>query len=208
MNRVLFALLPLAALVASSACSSGGDDSAAGVRTGGNFVVLKTEPLNNGRLFLNDPIRIDFSNPVDLDSANLDSVSFQVLDQNGNALAEQPAGRFELDRSPGDSDVGRRLLFIPRFPTNDTYDDGGFRPGRTYLVQLVGGDRHNGTALRDRNGKGLAQPISFQFGTADGTTPAQLFRNRAAGGPRRVAFDILPATPGEGVPLNKLGSPP
>src|SRR5580765_2508653 len=163
MNRLFNArLLSLAAMaLLGVACSGGGSTSGAGF--GGNFIVLKTEPLNNGRLFLNDPIRFDFSLPVDVTSADLNTVSFQVFDQNGAPLTEQPTGSFEIDTSPGDLTPGRRLLFVPRFPTNDTFSNGGFRPGRTYLVRLVGGDRHNGTVLRATNGKPLAVPISFSF---------------------------------------------
>src|SRR5262245_29342669 len=84
--------LLVAAAFSASACNSGGSPAGGGVS--GKFLVLATEPITNGRLFLNDPIRIDFTHPVDLSSADLTTVSFQVLDQNGNALAEQPAGRF------------------------------------------------------------------------------------------------------------------
>ncbi len=200
----------LAALcaLALTGCSGGGDATTGAIKTGGDFLVLSTEPINNGQLFLNEPIRIDFSSNVDLSSADLNTVSFQVLDQNGNPLAEQPTGRFALDRSPADTAVGRRLLFIPRFPTNNTYDNGGFRPGRTYLVQLIGGDRINQTVLRATNGKALAVPLTFRFATADGTTPAQLFRDTRAGGPTRVDFQITPAPDAQGVVLNKFGAPP
>ncbi len=200
--RVL-SLLVLASLPIG--CSGGGD-TFGDASVGGNFLVLGTEPLNNGRLYLNDPIRLDFSNPVDLSTADLNTVSFQVFDQNGNTVQEQPTGTFQIDRSPGDDKVGRRLLFVPRFPTNDTYDNGGFRPGRTYLVSLVGGERRNGTVLRDVNGRGLLAPVTFRFSTADGTSPAELFRNRVAGGPRKVEFSVSPSSAG-GVGLNKFGSP-
>src|SRR5690606_5019572 len=89
------------------------------------------------------------------------------------------------------------------FPTNDTYDNGGFRPGRRYVVQLVGGNVRNRTVLRDRNGKPLAQPASFEFTTADGTTPSQLFRDTRPGGPRRVGFEVTPVSAG-GVALNEF----
>lgn len=199
-----FSLLAAAALLAG--CSGGG--STGDVRTGGQFVVLSTEPSDNAQLFLNDAIRVDFSNPVDFDSVDLSTFSFQVLDQLGNTVAEPVAGRFEIGTSPGDAEPGRRLLFIPRLPTNDLYTNGGFRPGRTYRVELVGGNRVNGTVLRDRNGRALAQPRTFQFTTSDGTTPAQLFRNTAPGGPRRAAFEVTPTPDATGVVLNKLGSPP
>jgi hypothetical protein len=207
MNRVNLArLLSLAAFAVAAGCSGGG--STAGVISGGDFVVLKTEPSDNATLFLNDPIRIDFSSNVDLDSVDLTTFSFQVLDQVGNTVAEPVAGKFELSTSPGDAAAGRRLLFVPRLPTNDLYDNGGFRPGRTYVTQLVGGNQVNGTVLRNQIGKALAQPRSFRFVTADGTTPAQLFRNTLPGGPRRVGFEVTPTPDQTGVVLNKLGLPP
>ncbi|MBM4061590.1 MAG: hypothetical protein FJ265_10925, partial [Planctomycetes bacterium] len=201
-----FSLTVLATLVA---CSGGGDSDSGSIKTGGNFQVLQTDPVTNGRLYLNDPIQIDFSNPVDLDTADLSTVSFQVFDQLGNPVTEQVAGDFSLARSPGDAEVGRRLRFVPRFPTNDTYDNGGFRPGRTYYVQLVGGNRLNGTVLRDTSGRGLVAPVSFRFSTAEGTAPAQLFRNSAAGGPRRAGLGFTPQRdPALTLILNKLGQPP
>lgn len=199
-------LFSLAIFVAAAACGGGGDDSAE-VKTGGDFIVLKTQPSDNGTLFLNDAIQIDFSQPVDLASVNLTTFTFEVRDQIGNVVAEPVAGRFDLATSPGDAEVGRRLRFLPKLPTNDLFTNGGFRPGRTYTVQLVGGATTNGTVLRDQRGKGLAQPISFRFSTADGTTPGQLFRNPAAGGPRRTGFEITPTPDQTGVVLNKLGLP-
>ena len=208
MNRVTYArLLPLATIATFAACSGGGGGATAGLSTGGEFVVLKTEPSDNGTLFLNDAIRIDFSNKVNLDSVDLTTFSFVVKDQLGNAVAEPVAGNFSLGASPGDEAVGRRLLFSPRLPTDDLFTTGGFRPGRTYEVQLVGGSRVNGTVLTDQGGRPLAQLRTFRFSTADGTSPSQLFRNVAPGGPRRVALEITPTPDASGVVLNKLGSP-
>ncbi|MGK0201489.1 MAG: hypothetical protein ACI9S9_000547 [Planctomycetota bacterium] len=199
-------LFSLAALAVFASCSGSGS-STGDIKTGGDFVVLSTEPIDNAQLFLNDPISIDFSNPVDLDSVDLTTFSFQVFDQIGNAVAEPVAGFFQLATSPGDTDVGRRLQFVPVLPTNDLFTNGGFRPGRSYQVQLVGGNRINGTVLRDTGGKALAVPRSFQFSTADGTTPGALFSNTLAGGPRRVGFEITPTPDTTGVVLNKLGGP-
>ncbi len=183
---------------------SGGSSSPGSVVAGGDFIVLRTEPANNGKLFLNESIRIDFSNNVDLKSADLNTISFQVFDLNGVALSEQPQGAFELAASTGDDSVGRQLRFSPRFPTNDTYDNGGFRPGRRYVVQLVGGESRNGTVLTDTNGKGLTQPVTFEFTTSDGSTPSQLFRDTLPGGPRRVGFEVSPID-ASGVGLSHLG---
>jgi len=207
MIRATYARLVPLALLAVAACSGGGSDSASS-RTGGDFLVLKTEPSDNGTLFLNDPIRIDFSNQVELGSVDLNTFSFQVLDQVGNTVAEPVAGEFQLGTSPGDSAAGRRLLFVPRLPTNDLYTNGGFRPGRTYVVQLVGGSVVNQTMLRDANGRGLSRPRTFRFSTADGGSPSQLFRNTAQGGPRRVGLELSPTADASGAILNKVGAPP
>lgn len=199
-------LFSLATLAVFTGCSGSGS-STGDIRTGGDFIVLSTEPSDNAQLFLNDPISIDFSNPVDLSSVNLTTFSFQVFDQIGNPVAEPVAGSFQLAASPGDTEIGRRLQFVPVLPTNDLYTNGGFRPGRTYQVQLVGGNVNNGTVLRDTGGKSLAVPRSFRFSTADGTTPGQLFSNTLAGGPRRAGFEITPTPDTTGVVLNKLGGP-
>lgn len=189
-----------------SGCSGGSDTG--DLLTGGDFVVLSTQPETNGQLFLNDPIRIDFSTGIDLDSVDLTTFSFQVFDQLGNPLQENVSGIFRIGTSPGDAAPGRRLEFVPVFPTNDTFDNGGFKPGRTYNVQLVGGDRINGTVLRDVAGRALLQPVSFQFRTAEGTTPAQLFRNTLPGGPRRTGLDVTPRAEDGAVVLNRFGAPP
>ncbi|MEC9047366.1 MAG: Ig-like domain-containing protein [Planctomycetota bacterium] len=200
-------LFSLAALVALTSCG-GGSSGAGGNNTGGDFVVLSTEPSDNGQLFLNDPIRIDFSNPVDLGSVDLTTFGFQVFDQVGTPIAEPVAGEFMLGTSPGDSAPGRRLMFVPVLPTNNLYTNGGFRPGRTYQVQLVGGNVNNGTVILDQSGQGLTLPRTFSFATADGTTPSALFRNTAPGGPRRAAFEVSPTPDTDGVVLNKLGAAP
>jgi hypothetical protein len=194
----------LASILCLASCSGGGGDPNSIKGTSGDFVVLRTEPQNNGKLFLNEPIRIDFSNPVDLGTANLTTVSLQVFDIAGNPLQEQTSGEFRIATAAGDAEPGRRLEFVPKFPTNDTYDNGGFRPGRRYVVQLVRGDQRSTNVLEDVRGKPLANPVSFQFQTAEGTTPSQLFRDTKVGGPRRVGFTIAPADQ-RGVALNLLG---
>ncbi|MBK8976500.1 MAG: hypothetical protein IPM29_11335 [Planctomycetes bacterium] len=201
------AWLPAAGLLALLVGCDGG--SPTGVRgTSGDFLVLRTTPPNNGRLYLNEPIRLDMSNRVDLSTADLNTVSFQVFDLNGTPLTERPAGTFSLARSAGDTEVGRQLVFSPRFPTNNTYDNGGFKPGRIYVVQLVEGNARSGTVLRDVNGRGLATPVTFEFRTADGTTPTQLFSDTRAGGPRLTSFEVTPLNTNGTVPLNRFSQEP
>ncbi len=208
MNLRVPRLITLAgALAVLAGCSGGGGNTDSVPGTSGDFLVLRTTPPNNGKLFLNEPIRMDFSNRVDLSTADLNTVAFQVFDLNGNPLTERPAGTFSVGRSAGDDEAGRQLVFTPRFPTNNTFTDGGFKPGRLYVVQLVAGSSRNNTTLRDVNGRPLSQPVTFEFRTADGTTPSQLFSDTRAGGPRRVSFQVSPQEGGE-VALNRFSQEP
>jgi hypothetical protein len=183
----------LAALLATlCACSSGRRTGES--RTGGEFEFLRVTPPPNSTLFLNDPLQFDFSSDVDPASADLNSVTIDVFDLLGNPLPERAKGTFRVVASAGDDAPGRRLEFVPLLPTNDAYDDGGFRPGRRYVVQLVGGDRRTGTVLVSKTGRPLNNPTSFAYVTVEGTTPAQLFRNTRPGGPRRAGFEVRPAS--------------
>jgi hypothetical protein len=200
------ALFPILCLAACSGAGSGGPAGEA--TAGGDFVVRNTTPGNGGRVFLNDPICIDFSHPVDLGSANLATVGFQALDLQGNPASEVVSGNFRLATSPGDAEPGRRLQFVPSYATDNDYSNGGLRANRRYLVQLVGGDAHNGTVLRDRRGRALRTPVTFQFTTVEGSWPAQLFRNPKSGGPARTGFEVTTTTDLDNVPLNLFGAPP
>ncbi len=194
-------------LTATVLCACSGGGGAAADAAGGDFVAEKTDPVNGAILFLNDAVSVDFSAPVDLDSASLTTMSFQVFDQNGSALQELVTGNFNLATRPGDAEPGRRLQFVPSFPTNNTFSDGGFRAGRGYLVSLVGGNSPS-TVLRSSTGKQLALPLTFRFSTRDGTQPAQLFRNPQTGGPARVGLEVTTATDLQNVPLALFGAPP
>ncbi|HEB51777.1 MAG TPA: hypothetical protein ENI87_00840, partial [bacterium] len=205
--------LPLGlSLLAFGACSGGGASiGSAGNnsgKTGGDFVVVRTEPVNGATIFLNDPVNIDFTTEIDLDSATLTTMTFQALDQQGDPVPELVVGTFTIGTAPGDATPGRRLQFVPRFATNNDYSNGGFRAGRQYLVQLVGGQANNNTVLRDINGRALAQPLTFQFATREGSQPAQLFRNPKAGGPTRTGLSVSTAADLADVPLGLFGAPP
>lgn len=191
-TRIGSAVVSLGLLLAGCGGGGGGASDLSGAS--GNFTLLRVTPPNNASLFLNDAIQFDFSTPVDLTTADLNSVSFNVFDLTGTALGEQPRGFFRVTASPGDATAGRRLEFVPLLPTDDGYTNGGFKPGRRYVVQLVGGDRRNGVVLRDVRGRTLSAPISFSFTTVDGSSAGELFRNTRQGGPRRAGFEVLPST--------------
>ncbi|MFN9706569.1 MAG: Ig-like domain-containing protein [Planctomycetota bacterium] len=200
-------LATLATLAALAACS-GGSSSAVNANTSdGDFRLVRTDPVNGQSVYLNDPLRMDFSEPVDLDSATLTTVSFQAIDALGNPVTDLVTGRFLRERSAGDAEVGRRLLFVPTFATNNAFDNGGFRAGRSYSVQLVGGTTST-TVLRSTTGRKLETPATFQFTTREGTQPAQIFRNPRPGGPRRADFAVSTATDLNNVPLGLFGAPP
>ena len=204
-------LLSLATLVALSACSGSGGGGSGDARAGGDFAVRGTDPVNGASVFLNDPISVDFTTNVDLDSAGLGTMTFTALNQLGQPLSELVSGNFMLARSPGDAADGRRLQFVPRLASNNAYDNGGLRSGRTYLVSLVGGSTTNNTVLRDTRGKPLVQPVTFSFSTREGTQPAQLYRNPKSGGPARAGaagLEVTTASNLEAVPLGLFGAPP
>jgi hypothetical protein len=200
-------LVSLATIAAVAGCSGGSSTAVNANSAGGDFVLVRTDPVNGQSIYLNDPLRLDFSEPVDVDSATLTTVSFQAVDALGNPVTDLVTGRFLRDRATGDAEVGRRLLFVPTFATNNTYDNGGFRSGRSYIVQLVGGTTST-TVLRSTTGRKLETPATFQFNTREGTQPAQIFRNPRPGGPRRSGFSISTATDLNDVPLGLFGAPP
>lgn len=190
-----------------AACSSSGGEDIGESRAGGDFIFTASEPTDGATIYLNDPIAIDFTETVDIESANLLTVSFSVLDELGRPNTEFVTGNFELGTRPGDSEPGRRLLFVPRYPSDNALQNGGFRSGAEYRVQLVGGKRQNGTVLRSLSSRGLEEPATFGFSTVEGTQPQQLFRNPRVGGPAKSGFSVSTAASLSEVPLGLFGAP-
>ena len=199
--------VPISCLFLVAACSSSGAGQIGDGRAGGDFVFEASDPVSGATIFLNDPVAFDFSEEVDLESANLLTVSFSVLDALGRPNSEFVTGNFELGIKPGDDEPGRRLLFVPRYPSNNALSNGGFRAGTDYRVQLIGGKEQNGTVLRSMTNRGLEEPVTIGFTTVEGTQPQQLFRNPKTGGPARTDFSVTTATSLQDVPLGLFGSP-
>ncbi|MEZ5963900.1 MAG: Ig-like domain-containing protein [Planctomycetota bacterium] len=179
-----------------AACSSGGGTTATLPGTGGDFFVFATDPQPEAQIFLNDSVSIVFTKDVDVATANFNSVAFSVFDLNGNGLQEQPRGTFEVLSTTGPDANLRVLRFNPTFPDNDDYSNGGFKPGRRYLMQLAQGDARQGATLRDTSGKGLREPFTLSFQTVDGDTPSQLFRDIEVDGPQVVSAEVTPSENG------------
>ena len=189
-------------------CSGGSTSDQIG---GGSFIVLKTEPSDNGRIFLNQSIRIFFSNPVDLTTANFNSVAFFVRNANNDPVSEQVFGKFRHGTDAnGDTDA-TILEFVPRLPSNDTFTNGGFKPARIYNVSLVNSANPSAPTLRDSDGRSLSPNSPVQgmtFRTASGSTPKELFIDRRVGGPRTTKITVTPTLGSGRVTLNRMGELP
>jgi len=106
------------ALTCLGACGSGAG-------TESQLVVLDTDPVDGGRVFLNQPVRFTFSNEIDLQSVSFSSIAFAAMDAAGNPLSESVTGEFHFARDGEGRELHRTIEFVPRTPTNDTFDNGG-----------------------------------------------------------------------------------
>ena len=97
--------LCLLALGACGGSSSAVGEAGIGGFGRGDFQVVRTAPVNGATIFLNDPVSIDFSTPVDIDSATLSTMTFQALDQQGNPISELVTGTFSVGRANGDDTI-------------------------------------------------------------------------------------------------------
>ena len=200
--------LPLFLLSLTLSCGGGG--STGEQQFGGEFKIIATEPENGSRIFLNEGLRVRFSQPFDLGTVNFNSVAFTVRDASGNPVSEQVVGRFSYGRS-GDDQIDRTLLvFDPALPSNDRYDNGGFRPGREYIVSFSQGTQGIVPQVRDLDGRRLSDssPIkSLSFRTRSGSTSPELFRDREPNGPTVLRVNASPLV-GNRVLLGEFGSAP
>ncbi|MAE77296.1 MAG: hypothetical protein CMJ85_10555, partial [Planctomycetes bacterium] len=181
-----------------------------GSGSGGAFVVLDVDPPHNGIVFLNQSLKIRFSSPVDLATANFNSVAFFVQDAVGRQLSEFVVGSFRHGETAGGGTDPRVLEFLPRLATDDRFLNGGFKPARRYKVVLISGANKSQPVLRDVVGHSLSDDSrikSFEFRSVSGSTPAELFLDRVMGGPRVTSVDVTPQV-GARVGLNALGGAP
>jgi hypothetical protein len=179
-------------------------------RTGGPFEVLKTAPANNGQLYLNQTVRWTMSNPIDVTTADFNSVVFTAFDSGGNPLSENVTGSFRNGLDVNGVKDPYVLEFVPTLPANNTFSDGGFKPGRIYNVTIARSNQPNDKVLRDAWSNPLWEFSSHQalaFKTASGNTPAELFLDTKIGGPRVDTWSAGPKV-GDKVALNRLGDLP
>jgi hypothetical protein len=126
--------------------------------------VLNTDPYSGqANVFINDPITIQFSAPVDPGSVNSNTISIR------DASLGVPPGRFEVQNDT--------VRFIPQYPP-------GLAPMQTYSVTLSG--YPTTPVIQTPQGIPLESPYTFSFdsGTAarpDTTPPTILSCNIASG---------------------------
>lgn len=144
---------PLAALALS--LLTGCDRSAEpAVRAGLRLEQRRPEAAEG--IYLNEPLVLHFSAPLDPLSVTRESVRIRAAD--GGPPAH---GVYEVD--------GDRLRFRPDPPLEPGLSDGGLRPGTTYVVELAGFPRPDG--LRARDGRALESSYRWTFRTAERGEP-------------------------------------
>lgn len=105
---------------------------------------------------LNQALTVYFSDAID--PLSVTSESFRVADESGRTV-------------DGFLEVGTRSVrFRPRTPLTTSLDDGSFRPGISYRLEVAG--MPASFALRSRSGKLLRRGVACRFTTA--STPEQL----------------------------------
>ena len=134
-----------------------------GTAPGAEFRVARVEPqpLGDGvrHVALNQSIKVWFS--ADVDPATVSKESVRVVDADGYAV-------------PGRLEIGTRSVrFLPVPPVTPALDDGAFRPGEDYWLEVVG------------------LPTSFAVGSADGVPLAAgtAVRFRALDDPAVLGLD-------------------
>ena len=110
-------------------------------------LLLASPEAGASGVFLNERVVLDFSMP--LDPASLHARSARVLDAAG-----RPAGGHW-------SVQGSRLTFTPDPVLSPELDDGGYRPGERYRVELAGFPRPDG--LRSTGGAPLGRSAAWEF---------------------------------------------
>ncbi len=136
-------------------------------------------PLANGERLvrLNEPLRLDFSAPVDPASVAAGAVR-AVRDGDGVALA----GRWRCE--------GATLTFVPAAPTRADLADAAWAPASVIRVEVVGLPRL--VALRSGSGEGLAEgftlrrPVAGRPADWHAAPAAELFCDPRPGPPELV----------------------
>lgn len=189
--------LSLALILSLFSCGGGGGGS----EDGTHFVLLSIEIANASSQPLNSPIRMNFSEPVDLSSFALGStISISSSCSNPEIVLPPATGRFYLDPSS----AGKTVYFQGNCPLTPTLEDGGFLPSRpegvmSYYFSVLDSTNNRGL-IRNIEGKPLLTGSSIAFQTSLITNP---FVDTVPGPPRLSEMANLP----DEIGINLLSSP-
>ena len=202
---MVFGLAVALATLSTWSCSR----STGAATTGSAFDLVAINPGDGARIFLNSTLRMRFSRPVDVAPATLNALAFEVRDLEGRLVDEVVRGSLRFARDVDGASDPTLLDFVPALPTNDSFDDGGFRPGRSYSLRFARLPETGATLLRSLDGQSLgATGLAFDasFETVTGATASELFLDRSPPhGPRVIGIDVTPSENGR-VGLNDFGS--
>lgn len=126
-------------------------------------------------VFLNEEIRIGFDGPVDPLSVTPDTV--RVRDLGDGQLVR---GRLSVSV--------RALTFAPLPPCSPNCDDGSFKPGRSYRIEVVGFPSTNG--VRSNTGRLLRRSFTREFTTVLASREPSPFLPVGVGDPRCERFEL------------------
>ncbi|MCB9883582.1 MAG: hypothetical protein H6834_17475 [Planctomycetes bacterium] len=170
-------------LLTFTGCSGGSGGSGGANR----FELVSTNGLENNSVWqLNRAVELTFTQPVDIATANLNSVQIYTV------VGTQPAlGTFFLKAG---SD-GKTLVFQPICPTNTALDNGGFHPGPTggqgirYRVSLPTAASRSNTLLQSTVGDKLTLGGTREFVTP--SSPPEYFLDPKPNSPPRLTSITL-----------------
>lgn len=186
----------LAAVLALSlaACGGGGSSGGSG-SSSSTFRLVESNVNTNQEWRINRAMTFKFTQPVDLNSVNLNTIS---VTQVGGAPA---AGSFSLLDA-------YTVAFQPTCPTQDNFTDAGLQPGGLrYIVDLVASNT-GGNTVRSLNGSGLGVGLTTEIVTPDSTDLAVLFDDVQTGPPSPLIWDGQGTAPTSGVTYIEEGGNP
>ncbi|MCY2960319.1 MAG: hypothetical protein NTY35_09155 [Planctomycetota bacterium] len=175
-----------------AACSGGGGGSSG---SSSSFRLVESNLNANQEWRINRAMTFQFTQPVDLNSVNLNTISVTRV---GGAPA---AGSFSLLDA-------YTVSFQPTCPTQDNFTDAGLQPGGLrYIVDLVASST-GGATVRSTSGNSLAVGLTTEIVTPNSTDLAVLFDDVQTGPPSPLIWDGTGSLPQSGVTYIEEGGSP
>ncbi|MCK6448814.1 MAG: hypothetical protein L6Q99_20660 [Planctomycetes bacterium] len=164
----------MSSLLALAGCSGGGSG-------GSDFRLTSISVSNNKVWLINRAIELTFSEAVDLNTVNLNTVQIRQV------FGAPSAGEFSYKVDPTDSTkvLKNVVVFQPVCPKKADLSDAGFLPGGVqYELKVLGTTQSTGLTVRSKSGVPLTNSQAVFFTTPTSTVVGQLFYDPVFGGPR------------------------